>query len=375
MYKRVTLTFFLVLCLVFVTLPCIEAVEASGTVYIRSDGTVEGTDKIQCDGNVYTFTDDIYGSLIVEMDDVVVDGAGHSIEGQHNNQAQSPEGNGIIVESQSKVTIRDVTVRYFMYGVCINRSSETHITESRITSNSRGIVIEHSSDSIIRECQITSNYDVGVYVFKSSSTNIQNNTVQNNINDGIRLILSSGDSIDAIDSCAIRENGVGIWVMNCSVPHIICQSNITNNSVGIFLETPSSCIEFNNVANNGVGVQIAGSDNDITHNNFVSNTKQVYDVAWDNSELSPSVNSWYEGDTGNYWSDYDGNGETPYVIYENNQDNFPVMEPFTIPYDPKIPDTDVFTISNIVWFIILLGIAAVLVVYFVAANPFGKTKE
>ncbi|MCK4333140.1 MAG: hypothetical protein KAV40_06125, partial [Thermoplasmatales archaeon] len=77
--RLTTLVLLLILCSVLVFLPNIGVVEASGTVYIRADGSVEGTDKIQRDGNVYTFTDDIYESLVVERDDVVVDGAGYSI--------------------------------------------------------------------------------------------------------------------------------------------------------------------------------------------------------------------------------------------------------------------------------------------------------
>ena len=83
------------------------------------------------------------------------------------------------------------------------------------------------------------------------------------------------------------------------------------------------------------------------------------------------------GDTGNYWSDYNGNGETPYIIYENNQDNFPVIEPFTIPHEPRLPDTEIYTIYNsIIWFIIIVvAIAAGLVVYFVVVRPLGKNQK
>jgi parallel beta-helix repeat protein len=178
-----------------------------------------------------------------------------------------------------------------------------------------------------------------------------------------------------VDYCAIRDNGVGIRIMNSSVWHYVTQSNITNNSVGIHLEASSTCIEFNNIANNGVGVQIVGSDNAISHNNFINNTKQVYDIAWDILERSPSVNTWYSGDTGNYWSDYNGTGETPYVIDENNQDNFPVMKPFTIPQPPWDPTTEDFTISNILWSVIIIVIAVVLVVCFGKVRNTGKIKK
>jgi len=372
--KGATLVLLLILCSVLVFLPNIGIVEASGTIYIRADGSVEGTDKIQRDGNVYTFTDNLYDPLVVERDNIVVDGTGYSIEGPHTSLAQSPEGIGILVERRSNVTISNVAIQRFLYGICINSSSNNRITKSNITNNSKGIIIDHSSDNRIRESQMTNNLDVGIYVFESSDTHIDDNIIADNVNDGISLVLASGD-LNVIDYCDIRDNGVGIRIMNSSFWHYVTQNNITNNSVGIHLEASSTCIQFSNIANNGVGVQIAGSDNEIDHNNFINNTKQVYDIAWNSPGMSPSVNSWYEGDTGNYWSDYNGTGETAYIIYENNQDNFPVMKPFTIPYDPTIPDTEIFAISNIVWSIIIIGIAAVLVVYFGKVRNTGKIKK
>ena len=328
--KGATLALLLILCSVLVTLPNIGIVEASGTIYIRADGNVEGTDKIQRDGNVYTFTDNIYEPLVVERDNIVVDGAGYSIEGPHTGQAQSSEGMGILVDRRSDVTISNLTIQNFMYGICINSSFNNRITKSNITNNSKGIIIEHSSENTIRESQITNNYDLGIYVFESSDTNIDDNIIEDNANDGISLVLSSGD-LNVIDYCDIRDNGVGI--------------------------------------------QIAGSDNDIDHNNFTNNTKQVYDIAWDSAGLSPSVNTWYEGDTGNYWSDYNGTGDTPYVIDENNQDNFPVMKPFTIPYHPTLPTIEDFTISNILWSIIIAVVGVVLLVYFRKIKNTGKIKK
>jgi len=50
-----------------------------------------------------------------------------------------------------------------------------------------------------------------------------------------------------------------------------------------------------------------------------------------------SKNIWDNGWEGNYWSDYTGKdrngdeiGDTPYVIDENNRDNYPIMNPWTL---------------------------------------------
>jgi parallel beta-helix repeat protein len=98
----------------------------------------------------------------------------------------------------------------------------------------------------------------------------------------------------------------------------------------------------------GNGIRLYSSSNNIIyHNNFIDNTKQVYILE------SGYGNLWDAGypSGGNYWSDYtgideysgsgqnetgsDGIGDTPYVIDENNQDNYPLMNPWTP--SPPIP--------------------------------------
>ncbi|MEJ2242892.1 MAG: NosD domain-containing protein, partial [Candidatus Bathyarchaeota archaeon] len=92
-------------------------------------------------------------------------------------------------------------------------------------------------------------------------------------------------------------------------------------------------------ADNKVGVTFSGStttDNLFYNNSFDNNqnvqiTSTNYTEAWDN------------GTIGNYWSNYngtdnngDGTGDTPYIIDENNQDNYPLMEPAEIPEFPSL---------------------------------------
>jgi len=60
--------------------------------------------------------------------------------------------------------------------------------------------------------------------------------------------------------------------------------------------------------------------------------------------------------TGNFWSDYTGNtsdtykiGDDPYVIDENNVDNFPFMNPYLpgdVIHDGKVDIFDVVVVSN-----------------------------
>ena len=57
----------------------------SGTVYIDTNGDVSPSDApIQRNGNTYTLTDNITSDadgIIIQCNDIVIDGAGHAIQG------------------------------------------------------------------------------------------------------------------------------------------------------------------------------------------------------------------------------------------------------------------------------------------------------
>ena len=101
----------------------------------------------------------------------------------------------------------------------------------------------------------------------------------------------------------------------------------------------------NYIANNGNGTHIfsppwgvASSNNLIYNNSYVNNTRQI--LIFKGFMVPDSINIWDNGVEGNYWSNYeerypnateiDGSGiwDTPYIIDENNQDNYPLVPEF-----------------------------------------------
>jgi len=61
----------------------IQPIKASGTIYIRADGSVDPlTANITSSDNItYYFTDNNYDSLVVQKANVVIDGAGYMLQG------------------------------------------------------------------------------------------------------------------------------------------------------------------------------------------------------------------------------------------------------------------------------------------------------
>ncbi|MGD9131911.1 MAG: NosD domain-containing protein [Candidatus Bathyarchaeota archaeon] len=136
--------------------------------------------------------------------------------------------------------------------------------------------------------------------------------------------------------------------------HTIIGNQLIGNYVGVRLayNTVYNVIVANNITANDQGISLWGVSNNSFHNNtFINNTQQIslYDSA--------STNIWDKGEIGNFWSDYngtdsnnDGIGDTPYIIDENNQDNYPLMHATDRTANPEFP----------LWIILPLLLAAIL---------------
>jgi parallel beta-helix repeat protein len=359
------LVLLLFLSLVLVYFPQIETVKAEEeTIYIRADGSIEGTDKINRDENIYTFTDNIYGPIVVEKDDVVINGAGYTLNGTGAYHRE-----GIDLSDRNSVTIKNMQICGFEYGIYLQSSSGNtiygnnimangfaginlaaftinsvvvgcsfnSIYENNITGNSgEGIQFNTSPENSIHDNNITNNGYDGLYLDRCSYSNaIVRNDIKNNGRDGIMCVIASGGN--RISGNNISNNmGNGVTLALNSNVNIISENNILNNNHGIEINNsqyPSNnTIYGNNITSNDVGIGIsASSDNRIYYNNFVNNNIQfLADVG--------IVNNLDNGFEGNYWSDYngtdsngDGIGDTTYMINEENQDNYPLMEPTIIP--------------------------------------------
>jgi len=267
-------------------------VEASGTIYIRADGNIDPSSApISRDGNVYTFTDNIYEPIVIERSNIVLDGAGLTVEG-------SGDGTGIYLQGITGVTIKNMEIKAFGYGIMFNDSSNNNsISGINITQNTYGGILLSSSSNYnsVSGNNITNNGLYGIVLGVSSYNNIvvnnikannqygiclnmstlHNNMVGNNITDHDEGIRLDGSSNNTISGNEIVDSLYGIRVTSSNYNNVT-ENNITGSDwVGIVLgDSSNNSISANSIKYNGEGIRLSNSlrnsigGNDIRRSNY-----------------------------------------------------------------------------------------------------------
>jgi len=154
----------------------IQGVKASGTIYIRSDGSIEpSTAPIStADYVTYTFADNINDSIVVERNNIIIDGDGYTLQGPGVIGSR-----GIDLTGRTNVTVRNTQIKDFDYGIWLQSSFSNSISGNNITANNQGgIILDESSNNILSGNNVTANNYAGIALEGSSNNNI---IVKNNI--------------------------------------------------------------------------------------------------------------------------------------------------------------------------------------------------
>jgi len=110
---------------------------AQSIISINSDGIVEGTDKIQRDGDVYTLLYDISVGIFIQKSNITFDGAGFTIRGAGQG------GMGIdLSNNPGSVTIKNVQIRDFDTGIKIVNTNNNKIIGNYFVNCFLGIDIK-----------------------------------------------------------------------------------------------------------------------------------------------------------------------------------------------------------------------------------------
>jgi len=190
----------LVFSVILVPLSQIGGVTAqSSIIYIRADGTVEGTDKIQRNDNVYTFTGNISGSLAVQKSFITIDGSGYTLQGNVaypdrgidlSNNRQADSSRPIIVN----VTIKDIRILNFATGIHYAWTSNNTILGNYIARCGSGIDVTGGQNNVLIKLNTFENNTNDISINYSNGGN--KIITQNNIGNFVQVWMSDQPTID-----------------------------------------------------------------------------------------------------------------------------------------------------------------------------------
>ncbi|MCW4022925.1 MAG: right-handed parallel beta-helix repeat-containing protein [Candidatus Bathyarchaeota archaeon] len=354
-------------------------------IYIRNSGDVEpATGLIEKTGNIYKLTGNITNyTLEIQCDNIVLDGNGYAIQGNASRIKGYGDGNnGVVVDNQKNVTIKNIAFEQGETGARISTCSSINIIGCSFSNGiCTGILIQDSIQILIENnnlIELNTGFGAPAVMLNGAQITLRNNTV---IGSGYGITITGSSNLitentfecllpiemDTANANIISLNTIsgptswpgqdsvtgweGIMLDRLCSNNLIFGNTITGFS-GQAIRTISSCSNNtfygNYIANTGTAIvlQDGATDNTFYGNVFASDSCIV--------RIDDGVEgtSWDNGTIGNYWRDYngtdvneDGIGDTPYTItavtwdtdtgsdvnFVTGYDNYPLMEPITVP--------------------------------------------
>ena len=310
------------------------------TLNVFSGNTINGKPLVYLEDQASQIIDNAAQVFLVDCRNMIVrnvDTTAHlrvtiELSGTTNTKISNCRGNIVLRNSHSNIIV------------------DNHLTDvgSMVSYSCSAIELSASNNNSITDNSIEATNSYGVILTGSSYNHVQRNPIS-----------STGQAAITLESTMeynsefnyIHENNV-----TCTETGILFKTGVRNNVV--FKNTLTGCknsIMLSSGYNNTfLGNNISGSTqyaiylyisdhNTFYHNNFLNNAQQAYEnhqVYWwttQNNTYYSEYNTWDNGEEGNYWDDYsgsdvdgDGIGETPYTVYENFTDQYPLTTPFDI---------------------------------------------
>jgi nitrous oxidase accessory protein len=239
------------------------------------------------------------------------------------------------------------------HAVDLADSRDCIIEDNLIENNLVGVSVYGASSDNTVSGNILRNNERSIELIDAAANTITDNNITGALVSGISLDVSSGNVVSG-NRISELVDGMGALMLWKSSNNVVSRNLLFGGNPMLMIDCTNNIISENFVMDSEYGVVVgASSSNSIYGNYFINVTQQVLDT---NESGQLSENSWNNDKEGNYWSNYngedsngDGIGDSPQILYENNQDNYPLMNPVDISEIPEFPSwTPILFVLSIV---------------------------
>jgi parallel beta-helix repeat protein len=260
---------------------------AQGTIFINADGSViPPTTPIETADNItYTFVGKISDEIVVQRNNIIIDGNGYALQGSGSEI-------GLSLAGVNNVTIENTMIINFTYGIWLDFSSDDTLSSNSATTNQYfGIYIGHSSNNSLSANNVTANNGDGTMLDYSENNTLSGNNVTANNGDGICLDDSNNNILSNNEARANNETGIDLLFSSGNA--LSGNNAAANNGDGVELNSSSGNVLAGNVIkDNGYNFGVFGSSlsdfmNSVDTSNLVDAKPVCYVTSKSNLVISP----------------------------------------------------------------------------------------
>lgn len=232
---------------------------------------------------------DVNETIQISDHDITLDGNGHAVTG-------TGTGTGINITSRTRVTIKNITIAGFFYGINFSYSSENKIIFVALKNNRNGINLNYSKNNIISGNSIIQSSDSGIKFFYSTGNTFSGNTI--NLAKNYGIFQSWQNYAGAVTNNTYENNGVtgngktGIYIYGGK--NDVLDNNIISDNFSDGIRVVESSLETlsGNIMSGNKQYNFSVSGGDMSSNNIdTSNTVEAKSVYY----IKNAVGESYDG--------------------------------------------------------------------------------
>jgi parallel beta-helix repeat protein len=219
----------------------------------------------------YVLTQDIGNAtetpcIDVRASDVHFDGQGHLIDGV---DAPSAIGIGAVTTQLSNVTVENVRVTDWHYGVRLQQLTTSQIRNLTALSNYRGINVEYGNQVRLTESTATDNQNRGVTIVGGEDIVVRDNAATEN-HLGVELDGDAHSILFEANTISNNDFGMIAYPATESSNTTVLDNVVTHNTEEGIIVGRDAILSRNTISHNQLGVKT--SDGVIVTNNTISNS-------------------------------------------------------------------------------------------------------